>query len=69
MVDFGFEDLDEARFAEFLVVFRADDEGAGGLAEGAKGGWHGKGREGLEKFWRFRGRAEELMGVRGGLRQ
>ena len=40
-VDLGFEDGDEAGFAELLAVFRPEDEGAGGLAVGAERGWHG----------------------------
>lgn len=40
-VGFGFEGGEEAGFAEFLAVFGADDEGAGGVAELAGGGGHG----------------------------
>lgn len=40
IVDFGFEEGDEAALTEFLVVFGADDEGTGDVAKGALGGWH-----------------------------
>ena len=40
-MDFGLEDGDETAFAELLMVFGANDEGAGGVTEGAGGGHHG----------------------------
>lgn len=39
-VDLGLEDGEEAGFAELLAVLGADDQGAGGLAEGAQGWRH-----------------------------
>ena len=40
-MDFGLEDGDEAGFAELLMVFGANNKGAGGVTEGAEGGHHG----------------------------
>ena len=39
-MDFGFEDGQEAGFAEFLAVFGPDNHGACGFAVGAEAGWH-----------------------------
>jgi len=40
MVDFGFEDVDEACFAELVVVLWTDYEGSRGLAYGTESGCH-----------------------------
>ena len=42
VVDLGFEDAEEARLAEPLVVLGPDDQGPAGVADGAGLGRHGR---------------------------